>query len=106
MKFNQAIFALLALAGAALGAPAVADSSSVDMGQIKWTGDNTHTLEARARGWGERCTPGKGQCRSGLNCYGCLGHRPVCQEGPDSSQCCYEGDRGCRCEVMPTGETE
>lgn len=41
MKFNQAIFALLALAGAALGAPAVADSSSVDMGQIKWTGDNT-----------------------------------------------------------------
>ncbi|KAI1779260.1 hypothetical protein F4818DRAFT_403885 [Hypoxylon cercidicola] len=130
MKFNQTILTLLALSSAVVAAPAAADSNAAtaeSQGQMEWTGDNTartpplsapypntvpatntpspqHILEARAKGRGERCTVGKGQCGSGLGCFGCLGHKPVCQEGPGSNQCCFDDDRGRRCEILPIGK--
>ncbi|KAI0012064.1 hypothetical protein F4779DRAFT_123627 [Xylariaceae sp. FL0662B] len=118
MKLTQVLFSLLALTGATLAAPAAAESntngitsaSALFQRDVDWVGDGigedsvTAKLEARAKGRGERCTPGKGQCGSGLGCYGCLGHKPVCQEGPGSNQCCFEDDRGRRCEIIPNGK--
>ncbi|KAI1760287.1 hypothetical protein GGR53DRAFT_470452 [Hypoxylon sp. FL1150] len=107
MKSDQVIVTFFALASAALAAPAAADSATAQSrGQAEWTGDTMHTLEARGKGWGKRCHPGRGDCKYGLGCYGCLGHHPVCQEGPSSYHCCYESDHGRRCEVMPRGENE
>ncbi|KAI1402638.1 hypothetical protein F4819DRAFT_507423 [Hypoxylon fuscum] len=105
MKFTQAAFALLALASAAVAAPATDATTTPARSQIEWTGDNTlPLLEARGRGVGESCTVGKGQCASGLGCYGCLGHKPVCQQGPGSNECCYRDDRGPRCDILPIGK--
>ncbi|KAI1076963.1 hypothetical protein F5B20DRAFT_299990 [Whalleya microplaca] len=116
MKFTQTLFSLLALTGATLAAPA-ADASSngvisaeaLFQRDISWTGDGidedtTPKLEAREKGRAERCTVGKGECGDGLGCYGCLGHKPVCQTGPGSNQCCFEDDRGKTCQVVPIGK--
>ncbi|WDK18714.1 hypothetical protein CGRA01v4_10000 [Colletotrichum graminicola] len=46
-------------------------------------------LRKRAAGKGDPCNPGKGQCVTGLGCYSCGNHQPVCQQGPGSNQCCY-----------------
>jgi hypothetical protein len=56
------------------------------------------------KGRAESCTVGKGECASGLGCYGCWGHKPVCQEGPGSQQCCFRDDRGPICQIIPIGK--
>ncbi|KAK1519413.1 uncharacterized protein CCOS01_11064 [Colletotrichum costaricense] len=55
-----------------------------------WLEDPTQPwLRKRARGQGDRCDPGRGDCVTGLGCYGCGGHSPVCQRGPGSNLCCH-----------------
>ncbi|KAE9567814.1 hypothetical protein CGMCC3_g16049 [Colletotrichum fructicola] len=58
-------------------------------------------IERRGRVTGEPCTSGRGECNTGLGCYGCQGHKTVCQKGPGSGQCCFiEDSRGAICEPM------
>ncbi|KAF4772999.1 hypothetical protein HER10_EVM0000040 [Colletotrichum scovillei] len=55
-----------------------------------WVEDPTQPwLRKRARGQGDPCNPGRGDCVTGLGCYGCGGHSPVCQRGPGSNLCCH-----------------
>ncbi|KAK1584800.1 uncharacterized protein LY79DRAFT_519974 [Colletotrichum navitas] len=96
MKPTRTTLLLLATMTNVLAAP-VADANIVmadpDMRpeyHTSWVEDSTKPwLRKWAAEKGEPCNPGKGQCVTGLDCYACGNHQPVCQQGPGSNECCY-----------------
>ncbi|KZL75368.1 hypothetical protein CT0861_04385 [Colletotrichum tofieldiae] len=96
MKTIRIFLFLLATMAEVLAAPS-ADPNIVITGtsvtsdyHTSWVEDSTKPwLMKRARGKGDPCDPGRGQCVTGLGCYGCGNHQPVCQRGPGSNECCY-----------------
>ncbi|KAF6823327.1 hypothetical protein CPLU01_11467 [Colletotrichum plurivorum] len=90
-----------ALAASPLDAENIASLQQLAVDEdITWVGgDGALPLEKRGRSRADPCTPGRGQCNSGLGCYGCQGHSPVCQRGPGSNECCFRDDRGPVCQI-------
>ncbi|KAK1638057.1 hypothetical protein BDP81DRAFT_315867 [Colletotrichum phormii] len=59
-----------------------------------WLEDPTQPwLRKRARGQGDPCDPGRVERLTGLGCYGCSGHSPVCQRGPGSNLCFHRDNQ-------------
>ncbi|OHF02127.1 hypothetical protein CORC01_02706 [Colletotrichum orchidophilum] len=72
----------------------VSESSLRSEYHTSWVEDATQPwLRKRASGQGEPCDPGRGECVTGLGCYGCGGHSPVCQRGPGSNLCCHRDNQ-------------
>ncbi|KAK1980989.1 hypothetical protein LZ30DRAFT_593699 [Colletotrichum cereale] len=96
MKPTQMTFLLLGTMTGVLAAPTpdanivLTDSNMRTEYHTSWVEDSTKPwLRKRAAGKGDPCNPGRGQCITGLGCYGCGNHQPVCQRGPGSNECCY-----------------
>ncbi|CCF40915.1 hypothetical protein CH063_11354 [Colletotrichum higginsianum] len=96
MKPIQTAMLVLATMTGVQSAPAadanivIPDSSMRSEYHTSWVEDSTRPwLRKRARGKGDPCDPGRGQCVTGLGCYGCSNHQPVCQRGPGSNECCH-----------------